>query len=102
MSEIIGNILENSPVRTAEAPIKGVTQIEQPKIEKIEPNTASEISESVESPGIVKHSEPVVKKDDKWDGHGYEPVISTENTSGGRAMEIVLQKRNRVPVSYVG
>ena len=102
MSEIIGNILENSPVRTAEAPIKGVTQIEQPKIEKIEPNTASEISESVASPGMVKVSQPVVKNDDKWDGHGFEPVISTVNTSGGRAMEIVLQKRNRVPVSYVG
>ena len=65
MSEIIGNILENSPVRTAEAPMQGVNQIEQPKIEKIEPNTASEISEGVESPGIVKQSEPVVKKDDK-------------------------------------
>lgn len=102
MSEIIGSVIEKLPVSPVEAPMQGVNPVEQSRIETVEVNSTNEIGKSVASTTMVKESAPVVRGDDKWDGYGYEPVISTENTSGGRAMEIVLQKRNRVPVSYVG
>lgn len=102
MSEIIGSVIEKLPVSPEEAPQQGVNRTEQPKIETVEVNKADDIGKSVVSTAMVKDSAPVVREDNKWDGHGYKPVISTENTSGDRAMEIVLQKLNREPVSYVG